>query len=182
MKIRAAMVALIAAAVVGAAWPWFSARSALATAVPPAPVATDYRQRDRNRRVLRVASAPRPVRSNHCPHARESVPTTVSRKLATSATLREPNSRRARSLRFQPQGNVQALASLASSDLSFHHFNRSAADSSETRCGRARSNDDARAQTASLLMELGRYRAPPAVLRKPTEASQSHLDVDPGAV
>ena len=62
-----------------------------------------------------------------------------------------------RSLRLQPQGNVQALGVIASGEIAFHRF--PAALAAERAATRAEPFDDnARAQTASILMELGRYR------------------------
>jgi tetratricopeptide (TPR) repeat protein len=169
MKIRAAMVALVAAAVVGAAWPWFSARSALATVVPPAPVATDYRQRDRLVAFYESQArldpsdqiTARMLASQYLQRFRESYDIGDVARAELQAR---------RSLRLQPQGNVQALASLASSELSYHHF--AEALGFERDAVRAEpSNDNARAQTASLLMELGRYSGAARVLR---EAHRAH--------
>jgi hypothetical protein len=44
---RSAIVAGLAALVVGAAWPWFASHRAQATTMPLAPVSADYLQRDR---------------------------------------------------------------------------------------------------------------------------------------
>ena len=78
-----------------------------------------------------------------------------------------------RSLSLQPQGNVQALSVIASSDIIFHHFPAALAAERASLEGDP-SNDDARAQSASILMELGRYEEARQLLNRP-----ANPEVDP---
>ena len=78
-----------------------------------------------------------------------------------------------RSLSLQPQGNAQALGVIASSDIVFHHFSAALAAARASLEGDP-SNDDARAQSASILMELGRYEQAGQILMHPPDP-----DVDP---
>ncbi len=78
-----------------------------------------------------------------------------------------------RSLSLQPQGNAQALGVIASSDIVFHHFSAALAAERASLEGDP-SNDDARAQSASILMELGRYEQAGQILMHPPDP-----DVDP---
>ncbi len=73
-----------------------------------------------------------------------------------------------RSLRLQPWGNPQALSVLAASDVTLHRF--AAALTSERAALQAVPFDDsARAQTASILMEMGRYEQAARVLAHPAQ-------------
>lgn len=74
----------------------------------------------------------------------------------------------ARSLWLQPDGNVQALSIIASSDIVFHHFPAALAAERASLEGDP-SNDDARAQSASILMELGRYEQAERILDRPAD-------------
>jgi len=68
-----------------------------------------------------------------------------------------------KSLRLQPQGNVAALGIIAASDLAFHRFEPALA--AERAAIEAEPFDqNARAQSASILMEIGRYRDAGAIL------------------
>jgi len=78
-----------------------------------------------------------------------------------------------RSLSLQPQGNIQALGVIASSAIIFHHFPAALAAERASLEGDP-SNDDARAQSASILMELGRYEQARQILMHPADP-----DVDP---
>ena len=168
MTARTTIAACVAAIVLGLAWPWFSARRVQATVIAPAPIATDYRQRDRmiafyekqTRRDPQDQITARTLGSQYLQRFRE----TGDIGDVTRARLQAE-----RSLRLQPQGNVQALGVLASGDLSLHEF--SAALGAERAAVRAEPFDDnARAQTASLLMELGRYPEAERVLLHPHTA------------
>jgi tetratricopeptide (TPR) repeat protein len=154
---RSAIAACLAAVALGAAWPWFSsARRAQATSLPQAaPVATDYRQRDRlisfyesqARRDSGDQITARMLAGQYLQRFRET---------GDIGDVSRARLQAQRSLRLQPQGNVQALGVLASSELSLHQF--TAALHCEEAAVRAEPFDEnARAQTASLLMELGRY-------------------------
>jgi tetratricopeptide (TPR) repeat protein len=79
----------------------------------------------------------------------------------------------ARSLSLQPQGNAQALGVIASTDIVFHQFPAALAAERSSLEGDP-SNDDARAQSASILMELGRYEEARQILSRPADP-----DVDP---
>ncbi len=168
MKSRAAIVALVAAALAGAAWPWFGARRAPAAAVPPAPIATDYQERDRL-----VSFYENQVRRD--PADQISARTLAAqylqrfREIGDMGDVSRARVQAVRSLRLQPQGNVQALATIASSDLSLHHFAR-ALQFEEQAVTAEPFNDGARAQTASLLMELGRYSEAGRILSGPHQA------------
>ena len=72
------------------------------------------------------------------------------------------------SLRLQPYRNVGALDVIASSDLALHRFNAALA---EERAAAAAEpfDDNARAQTASILMELGRYEQAGRILASPRD-------------
>ncbi len=74
-----------------------------------------------------------------------------------------------RSLRLQPQGNVQALGVIASAEASLHRFG-TALDAERAAVRAEPFNENARAQTASLLMELGRYPQAKRILMKPHAA------------
>jgi tetratricopeptide (TPR) repeat protein len=162
---RSAIVAGLAALVVGAAWPWFAAHRAQATTMPLAPVSTDYLQRDRAisfyeaqvRRDPQDQITARTLAGQYLQRFRE----TGDVGDITRAKLQAE-----RSLRLQPQGNVAALGVLASADLSLHQFD--AAIRAEDAAVRAMPfDDDARAQSASLLMELGRYTQAARILARP---------------
>ena len=165
---RAALAAACVALFAAGAWPWFAAHRVQAAAVPNAPVDTDYQQRDRI-----VAFDETQVRADPDDQI-------TARMLAGQYLQRfreqgdvgdvaRAQAQAERSLRLQPQGNVQALAVLASCDLSFHRF----ADALvvEDRSIEAEPFDDnAWAQKASLLMELGRYHDADAVLLRPHQS------------
>ena len=110
-------------------------------------------------RVLREASSPRSAQIKSRSACSAANTCNAFAKPATSTTSPARRRWRASSLRLQPQGNVQALGVIASSDIALHHFARGARR--RTCGGRAEPfNENARAQTASILMELGRYREP----------------------
>jgi tetratricopeptide (TPR) repeat protein len=162
---RPAIAACVAAIALGAAWPWFAAHRVLATVLPLAPIQTDYRQRDRvisfyEARVRddsRDQISARTLGSQYLQRFRETGDIGDVTRAGVQAQ---------RSLRLQPQGNVQALGVIASSDLALHRF--TAALHAEDAALRAEpSDDDARAQTASILMELGRYPDAERVLVRP---------------
>ena len=175
MKVPAGAVACAAAFVLGAAWPWFAAAShrAAATAeVPVAAVSADYTQRDRliafyERLVKRDASdqiSRRMLAGEYLQRFRETGDLNdVTRAQAMAAA----------SLRLQPQGNVQALGVLASTDVALHRFTAALA-AQRASLDAAPFNDDTRAQIASILMELGRYDGAAHILTHPSQP-----DTDP---
>ena len=78
-----------------------------------------------------------------------------------------------RSLRLQPQGNVQALDVIASSDLAFTAFAAALAARARGRWKATPFDDNARAQIASILMELGRYGQAQRALAHPADRDPS---------
>jgi tetratricopeptide (TPR) repeat protein len=161
------MLVLAAAIAIGAGWPWFATHRARAAEIVPAPIQTDYRQRNRFVSFFEAQLRRDPVDqitarmlgSEYLQRFRETGDLNdVTRALAVAKL----------SLRLQPQGNVAALGVIASSELAFHRFTealvaeRAAADA-------APFDDDARAQTASILMELGRYPEAARILAHPQQ-------------
>ena len=74
----------------------------------------------------------------------------------------------ARSLSLQPQGNVQALSVIASSDVALHRFPAALA-AERAALQAAPFDDNARAQIASILMEVGHYQEAGRILAHPTD-------------
>ncbi len=167
MKASTAIVTFVAAIAFGAAWPWFASHRAQATGIPPAPVSTDYRQRDRFIGFYedRIRQDPtdqitqRMLASEYIERFRETGDLNdVARAHAMAA----------RSLSLQPQGNVQALSVIASSDVVLHRFPAAlAAERASLRA--APFDENARAQIASILMEIGRYQEAERILTHPTD-------------
>jgi tetratricopeptide (TPR) repeat protein len=164
VKASAAVAALAAAIALGAAWPWFASHRAGATAVA-APIPSDYRQRDRliafdetqARRDPGDQITRRMLGSEYLQRFRETGDLNDVTRALSVAT---------RSLRLQPQGNVQALGVIAASDSSLHRFSAALA-SERASLAAAPFNDSTRAQTASILMELGRYEEANRILKRP---------------
>jgi tetratricopeptide (TPR) repeat protein len=167
VKAPAAIAAYVAAIALGAAWPWFAAHRAQATVLPLAPLATDYRERNR---LIAFYEA----------QARRDPDDQITQRMLAGEYLQRfrengdindvarASAMAAKSLRLQPQGNVQALSVLAAGDIAFHRF--PAALAAERASLEGDPNDDnARAQSASILMELGRYDAAARVLARPTD-------------
>jgi tetratricopeptide (TPR) repeat protein len=172
VRTSTAAVALVAAAALGAGWPWFASHRAQATGIQPAPISTDYRQRDR---LIAFEEA----------QARLDPSDQITRRMLASEYLQRfretgdlndvarAHAMAERSLALQPQGNPQALSVIASSDIVFHRF--PAALAAERDALEADpSNDGARAQSASILMEIGRYQEAEQILNHPSDP-----DVDP---
>ncbi|MGA8476163.1 MAG: tetratricopeptide repeat protein [Candidatus Cybelea sp.] len=167
MRASGAIVAFAAAIAVGAAWPLYSSHRAQASGIAPAPVSTDYRRRNDIvafeetglRRDPTDQITLRMLGSEYLQRFREAGDLNdVTRALAVAT----------RSLRLQPQGNVQALDVIASSDLSLHRF-RAALEAQREALESAPFDDNARAQIASILMELGRYGQAQRALTHPTD-------------
>jgi tetratricopeptide (TPR) repeat protein len=167
-KAGPAIAVFVTAIALGAVWPWFAAHRVQATTIPSAPLSTDYRNRDS-------------IIAFYETQARRDPQDQITARMLAGAYLqrfREAGDlgdvtraklQAIRSLRLQPQGNVQALEVLASSDLSLHQFIN--AVNAEQAAVRAEPFDDnARVQTASLLLELGRYREANRVLLRPHES------------
>jgi tetratricopeptide (TPR) repeat protein len=162
VRSRSTIVALAAAIALGAAWPWFATHTARATGIPPAPISSDYKQRDRLiafyekqvRRDPQDQITQRMLGGEYLQRFREA----GDMNDVTRAQAMGTNS-----LRLQPQGNVQALGVIASSDIALHKFEpalaaeRAAVDAEPF-------DENARAQTASILMELGRYNEANTIL------------------
>ena len=165
MEAPKAIVALAAAIAVGSAWPWFAAHRAQASSPPPAPLQTDYLRRNAliafyERQALRDSTdqiTRRMLGGEYLQRFRETGDLNdVTRALVVAND----------SLRLQPHGNVQALGVIASCDLALHRFAAAlAAEESAVRV--APFDDNARAETASILMEMGRYERAGRVLARP---------------
>lgn len=172
MRTSTAAVALVAAAALGAAWPWFASHRAQATGIQPAPISSDYRQRDRliafEETQARLDPGDQITRrmlaGEYLQRFRE---TGDLNDVARAHAMAE------RSLALQPQGNTQALSVIASSDIVFHRF-RAALSAERAALEADPSNDGARAQSASILMEIGRYQEAEQILNHPSDP-----DVDP---
>ncbi len=168
MKAPKAIVVLAAAIATGAAWPWFAAHRAQASSPPPAPIQTDYLRRNAliafyERQALRDSSdqiTRRMLGSQYLQRFRETGDLNdVTRALAVAGD----------SLRLQPHSNVQALEVIASSDLALHRFAAGFA-AEQSAFDAAPFDDSARAQTASILMEMGRYERAGRILAHPVQS------------
>jgi len=150
-----AIAAFVAALALGAAWPWFSSHRAQAAEDAFAPVYQDYKQRDR---IIAFDEA----EARHDPFDQITLRMVAGeylqrfREIGDLNDVTRAHAAAVRSLRLQPSGNVQALDTLASSEIAFHHFRAALADERAS-LEADPSDDDARAQIASILMELGRY-------------------------
>jgi tetratricopeptide (TPR) repeat protein len=155
-----AIVAFAAAIAVGGAW--FVAHRPEASREPPAPIVTDYLRRNATvafyeaqvRRDPDDQVTQRMLGAEYLQRFREAGDLNDVTRAAALAS---------RSLRAQPWGNPQALSVRAASDVTFHRF--AAALAAERAALQATPFDDgARAQTASILMEMGRYEQAARVL------------------
>ncbi len=152
---RPTIVAIVAAIVAGAAWPWFAAYRAQATVAVTAPVNQDYRNRDRlvafweteARRDPVDQIALRNLGGQYLARFRET---------GEFGDVARARAAAIRSLQLQPAGNMQALGVLASADLAYHKFNEALA-AEQAAVAAEPFDDESRAQMASVLMELGRY-------------------------
>ncbi|HVR46889.1 MAG TPA: tetratricopeptide repeat protein [Candidatus Binatia bacterium] len=168
MKTPKAIVVLVAAIAIGSAWPWFAAHRAQANSPPPAPIQTDYLRRNAliafyERQDLRDSTdqiTRRMLGGEYLQRFRETGDLNdVTRALAVASD----------SLRLQPYGNLQALSVIASSDLALHRF-AAALVAAESAVRVAPFDDNARAETASILMEMGRYDAAAHILAHPLQS------------
>jgi tetratricopeptide (TPR) repeat protein len=167
MKVPQAIVVLAVAIALGALWPWFAGRNALANSAPSAPIQTDYLQRNaliafyeaHARRDASDQITRRVLGGEYLQRFRETGDLNdVTRALAVAKE----------SLRLQPQGNVQALGVIASSDIALHRF--AAALSAEEAAVEAEPFDDnSRAQVASIFMEMGGYDRASHILARPRQ-------------
>jgi tetratricopeptide (TPR) repeat protein len=167
VKTPQAIAVLAAAIALGAAWPWFAGSNARANSAPPAPIQTDYLQRNaliafyeaRARHDSSDQITRRVLGGEYLQRFRETGDLNdVTRALAVASA----------SLRMQPQGNVQALGVIASSDIALHRFG--AALAAEQSAVEAEPFDDnSRAQVASILMEIGRYERAGQILARPQQ-------------
>ncbi|MGB6602075.1 MAG: tetratricopeptide repeat protein [Candidatus Cybelea sp.] len=169
MRNPGAIVAFTAAIAMGAAWPWLWAHRAQPDAPFSAPISTDYLQRDATiafyESQARLDSTDQITRrmlgGEYLQRFRETGDLNDVTRAAEMAK---------QSLRLQPGGNIQALSVLASSDLAVHRF-EPALVAEQAAVQAAPFNDDARAQTASILMELGRYEQAARILSRPKDQS-----------
>ncbi|MFY9662954.1 MAG: hypothetical protein WAK19_00750 [Candidatus Cybelea sp.] len=167
MRNPGAIVAFTAAIAMGAAWPWLWAHRAQPDVPFTAPISNDYLQRDATigfyESQARLDSDDQITRrmlgGEYLQRFRETGDLNDVTRAAEMAK---------QSLRLQPSGNIQALSVLASSDLAFHRFEPALA-AERAAVQAAPFNDDARAQTASILMELGRYEQAGRILARPTD-------------
>jgi len=161
-----AIAALAAAIAIGAAWLVTVAHGAAASATT-APVSTDYRQRN-----AAVAFYEAQVRVDPDDQ--------ITRRVLAGEYLQRFRENgdfndvtRAiqmarQSLRLQAYRNVGALNVLASSDLALHRFSAALAEE-RAAAAAAPFDDGARAQIASILMELGRYEQAGRILASPRD-------------
>jgi hypothetical protein len=165
MSGRGAILALAAGIALGAAWPRFASHRAQASAASAAPILADYRLRDATIAFYEAQAKGDPddqitlrmLGAEYLQRFRETGDLNdVTRALAAAQ----------RSLQLQRQGNVAALNVIASAELAFHHF--SAALAAERAAVDAMPFDEnARAQTASILLEIGRYADAQRLLASP---------------
>lgn len=162
---RGAIAVVAAAIAVGSAWPWVAAHRAQASAMSSAPVYADYRTRDaiiafyeaQVRRDSGDQITRRMLGAEYLQRFRENGDLNdVTRALAVAK----------RSLQLQPHGNVAALGVVASCELTLHRFTGALA-TERSAVAAAAYDDNARAQTASILMELGRYAEAARILARP---------------
>jgi tetratricopeptide (TPR) repeat protein len=158
---------LAGALAVGAAWPWFAAHRAQASAPAAAPLSTDYLQRNATITFYETQARLDPddqitrrmLGAEYLQRFRESGDLNdVVRALAMAH----------RSLQLQPQGNLQALSVMAASDVTLHRFG-AALGAERAAIEAFPADDDARAQAASTLMEMGRYERAARILAHPIE-------------
>jgi tetratricopeptide (TPR) repeat protein len=167
MKAPQAIVVLATAIALGAIWPWFAGRNARASSPPLAPIQTDYLQRNAlisfyEKQVRRDSSdqiTRRMLGGEYLQRFRESGDLNdVTRAFVVAND----------SLRLQPQGNVQALGVIAASDIALHRF-AAALAAEEAAVDAEPFDDNARAQVASILMEIGRYERAARILARPRQ-------------
>lgn len=171
MRQPGAIAVVTAAIVIGGAWPWVVAHRAQASVAAPAPINRDYLRRNATvafyeaqvRRDPADQITQRMLGSEYLQRFRETGDLNdVTRALAMAN----------RSLKLQPQGNLQALGLLAAGEITFHRF--PAALQTERAALRAAPFDDnVRAQIASTLIELGRYDEAQRVLAHPAQDEQN---------
>lgn len=135
--------------------------------MPTAPISTDYRQRDR---LIAFDEA----------QARKDPTDQITRRMLAGEYLQRfretgdlndvtrAHATAERSLWLQPSGNIQALSVIASSDVVLHRFSEALA-AERANLEADPFNDDARAQMASTLMEVGRYDDAQRILTRPID-------------
>lgn len=167
MRGAGAVLALAAALAIGVGWPRFAAHRARAAEAAPAPIQTDYLHRNQYiafyeaqlRGDPQDQITARVLGSQYLQRFREAGDLNdVARALAVAK----------RSLHLQRQGNVAALSVIASCELTFHRFTAALATEHDA-ADAAPFDDDARAQSASILMELGRYTEAAHILARPQQ-------------
>jgi len=139
--------------------------------MPSAPISTDYRQRDR----LIAFYEGQARRDPSDQITRRMLGSEYLQRFRETGDLNDVTRAHAvalRSLSLQPQGNVQALGVIASSDVAFHRFPEAlAAERASLEADPF--SDDTRAQMASTLMEVGRYEDARRILSSPTDPDLS---------
>lgn len=135
--------------------------------MPLAPIQTDYLQRNaliafyevRARRDSSDQITRRMLGGEYLQRFREAGDLNdVTRALAVASD----------SLKLQPQGNVQALGVIASSDIALHRF-AGALAAEESAVEAEPFDDNSRAQVASILMEMGHYERAGRILSRPQQ-------------
>lgn len=165
MQMRTAALVTTGAAIAIAGWLWLAPHGATPAQPAFAPVTRDYALRDRI-----IAFEERAVRA----HPADQI---TRRMLAAQYLMRFREQgdvgdiQRAQemaqlSIRLQPQGNTQAQMALAAALLTYHNF-RGALVHEDAAIAGEPFNNNAWAQKASLLMELGRYAEAKRILSRP---------------
>lgn len=168
MTIRAALAGICTAFVAAGLWPWFAAHRAQAAAIPAAPVDGDYVRRDRLIALYETQARADPgdqitarlLAAQYLQRFRER---------GDVGDVARAQAQAQRSLRLQSQGNVQALGVIAACDLSLHRFQEALGVQAQSIQAEP-FDDNAWAQEASLLMEVGRYREADAILHRPHQS------------
>jgi tetratricopeptide (TPR) repeat protein len=160
-----AIVALAAAIAIGAAWPLSAAHRATASATITAPIPTDYHRRNEL-----VAFYEAQLRTDPDDQiTRRMLGSEYLQRFRESGDLNDVTRAAAmaqQSMRLQPYRNAGALSVLAASDVALHRF-ASALREERAAVAAAPFDDNARAQTASILMEMGRYEEAGRILSAP---------------
>ncbi|HEY8315137.1 MAG TPA: tetratricopeptide repeat protein [Candidatus Baltobacteraceae bacterium] len=173
MRLKGTLVITAGAIIALAVWPTIVAHRAQAPAASftPAPVDRDYLQRDKY-----VAFEEKIVR--HDPQDQITARMLASqylqrfREQGDIGDIARAQSQAERSIKLQPQGNTAAQMSLASALLTYHQFGAALKHEQDAIDGEP-FNQNAVAQKASLLMELGRYPAAQRILAHPSPGPEN---------
>jgi tetratricopeptide (TPR) repeat protein len=173
VRLRSIVVITASALVALAVWPTVIAHRlpAPAAAVTPAPVNRDYIRRDA---IIAFQEKQTRLNSNDQITARLLASQYMERfrEQGDVGDIARAQAMAQRSLRLQPQGNTGAQMALASALLTYHNF-RGALTHEQDAIDGEPFNDSARAQKASLLMELGRYEEAHTILAVPPKGPEN---------